>query len=126
MTKLLIVDDSQLACKLVKQTSDKLNNVEVEMSNSVDAAISLLSSQKFDCVITDLNMPEKSGLDLVAEARKFGITTPIVVLSSKANDELREQGKSLGANGVISKPITDKKLKAVLAEHTSWQEAVAT
>ncbi len=126
MTKLLIVDDSQLACKLVKQTSDKLNNVEAEMSNSVDGAISLLSSQKFDCVITDLNMPEKSGLDLVTEARKFGIATPIIVLSSKANDELREQGKSLGANGVISKPITDKKLKAVLAEHTSWQEAVAT
>jgi two-component system chemotaxis response regulator CheY len=75
-------------------------------------AIELLPNQKVDLVITDLNMPNVDGYELICSIRKNGEyhDLPIIVLSSLGNTEDIQKGLECGANSYLVKPFDPKRV----------------
>jgi len=91
---------------------------EVEQAEDGVQALALASRQRFDLVITDVNMPNMDGITLVRELRgkpnyKF---VPLLVLTTEATSERKMQGKQAGATGWLVKPFNPERLLATIAK----------
>ncbi len=111
----LTVDDSKTMREMVAFT---LRGAGFDVTEAEDGkdALTKTSGKKFDLIITDLNMPNMDGLQLIAELRqkpefKF---TPILMLTTEGDDQKKAQGKAAGATGWIVKPFNPEKLIAVI------------
>ncbi|RQW83322.1 MAG: response regulator [Geobacter sp.] len=105
--KILIIEDSPTMRQLIAFALKRLPGVRiVEASDGVDG-LKKLSSDKFDLILTDINMPVMDGLKLVSLVRNDANyrTTPIVVITTEGAQEDRDRALSLGANDYITKPI---------------------
>ena len=87
----------------------------VEAVDGLDA-LSKAKAQSFDCVVTDVNMPNKDGIALIKDLRalpnyKF---TPMLMLTTESGMDKKQQGKDAGATGWIVKPFNpDQLLKTI-------------
>jgi two-component system, LuxR family, response regulator FixJ len=73
------------------------------------------------CLILDVNMPGMSGLDLLDRLARTGRHRPVVILTARRDDGLRELASSLGASSVLSKPVRkDELLGAIAAAEQSY------
>lgn len=111
MDKLLIVDDSASMRQMVSFTL-KDAGYEVIAANNGKDALSKLGCGKVAMVITDLNMPEMDGLELIRQLRmtpgyKF---VPIIMLTTEAQESKKQAGKQAGASGWMVKPFTPEQL----------------
>ncbi len=113
--KILTVDDSKTMRDMVTFT---LKNAGFELREAVDGkdALSVISGFKPDVVITDLNMPNMNGFELIRALRadpahKF---TPILMLTTEGDESKKAEGKSAGATGWIVKPFSPEKLVQVV------------
>jgi len=88
----------------------------VEAGDGEEALSAVDKSDKFDVVITDINMPNMNGIELIRKLRsdvKFKFT-PILVLTTEGGDDKKDEGKQAGATGWIVKPFNpDVLLSAV-------------
>ena len=86
----------------------------VEANDGVDG-LKKLSSERFDLILTDINMPIMDGLKLVSLVRNDANyrTIPIVVITTEGALEDRERALALGANDYITKPIQPTKILEV-------------
>jgi two-component system chemotaxis response regulator CheY len=110
--KILIIEDSPTMRQLIAFALKRLQGVRiVEAHDGVDG-LKKLSSEKFDLILTDINMPVMDGLKLVSLVRNDANyrTTPIVVITTEGAKEDRERALSLGANDYITKPIQANKI----------------
>jgi two-component system chemotaxis response regulator CheY len=113
--KILAVDDS---VSIRKSISFILGQEGYEITEAVDGADGLAKAKadKFGLVITDINMPNMDGIELIKQLRttegyKF---TAIIALTTENQQSKMEEGKSAGATGWIVKPFTSDKLIAVV------------
>ncbi|WP_395396644.1 response regulator [Novosphingobium sp. BL-8A] len=83
------------------------------------AFLSEFSSGRFDCVITDIRMPEISGLDVIDRLRRIDSRTPVIVLTSAMDEYSRQRAEASGACAYLMKPVDDammlKALQSALA-----------
>lgn len=115
MAKILAVDDSASMRQMVSFTLKGAGFDVVEASDGVEA-LSKAQGNKFDLVISDVNMPNMDGLTLVGELRKLGDFKfiPILLLTTESSMEKKKEGKAAGATGWIVKPFNpDQLLKTV-------------
>ena len=86
----------------------------VEANDGVDG-LKKLSSERFDLILTDINMPIMDGLKLVSLVRNDASykEIPIVVITTEGAQEDRERALALGANDYITKPIQPTKILEV-------------
>lgn len=116
MAKLLIVDDSTMLRDMLNYALNEGGYTDVvEAIDGVDG-LAKAKSATFDLIITDINMPNMDGIDLVSELRKIPqySKTPILVLTTERSDEMKAKGKVAGATGWIVKPfVPDQLLKAI-------------
>ncbi|AMF93300.1 response regulator [Vibrio fluvialis] len=119
MTKILAVDDSISIRQMVSHTLMDAG-YEVETANDGREALTKAQSTKFDVVISDVNMPNMGGFELVKAIRgnpqyKF---IPILMLTTETSMEKKQEGKLAGATGWLVKPFNPdtllKTLKRVL------------
>lgn len=119
MTKILAVDDSISIRQMVSHTL-KDAGFEVETANDGQDALTKAKRTKFDVIISDVNMPNMGGFELVKAIRgnpqyKF---IPILMLTTETSTEKKQEGKLAGATGWIVKPFNPdtllKTLKRVL------------
>lgn len=87
----------------------------LEAADGVDA-LNQLSATQVDMVLTDLNMPNMDGIELIKQLRslqnyKF---TPIVFLTTESQQERKQQGRDAGATGWIVKPFKPDQLVGVI------------
>lgn len=113
--KILTVDDSKTMREMVSFTL-KGAGYEVVEAEDGKAALSALNGIKVDAVITDLNMPNMNGFELIKALRadpnyKF---TPILMLTTEGDGSKKEEGKAAGATGWIVKPFSPDKLVDVM------------
>ncbi|MEK6657961.1 MAG: response regulator [Nitrospirota bacterium] len=111
--KILVVDDSATMRMFLSMTLKRVfaDITITEAENGVDA-IKKMQTQDVDLVLTDMMMPEMNGLQLIENIRKLlNKDVPIIVITTKGEEENRELGLSLGANGYITKPVSGNKLK---------------
>ncbi len=103
----MVVEDSPAMRQLIVYAVRRLKKVEVkEAENGVDA-LKLLSSEKFDILLTDINMPMMDGLKLLGLIRQDEIhgSIPVVIITTEGALADREKAMTLGANAYITKPI---------------------
>jgi two-component system chemotaxis response regulator CheY len=115
MRKILTVDDSSSIRQMVSFTLQKAG---YEVAEAVDGkdGIAKAGGGKFDLIITDLNMPNVDGIQLIASVRKLpGYSyVPILMLSTESQAEKKDAGRKAGATGWIVKPFNSDQLVAVV------------
>ncbi|NVD08633.1 response regulator [Vibrio sp. JPW-9-11-11] len=115
MTKILAVDDSVSIRQMVSHTLRDAG-YDVETANDGRDALSKIMRAKFDVVISDVNMPNMGGFELVKALRekpqyKF---TPILMLTTETSSDKKQQGKAVGATGWLVKPFNPDTLLKTL------------
>jgi len=115
MSNVLIVDDSRSIRELL---GGVLANAGFAVTSASDGQEGLNTAQtdKFDLVITDINMPVMNGFDLLKSLRKLPEYSfkPILILSTEFSQEMKVQGKEAGATGWMVKPFDPVKLVDVI------------
>jgi len=115
MKRVLSVDDSASVRQMVGFTLRRAGYEVVEASDGRDG-MERAAREKFDLVITDLNMPRMDGIEMIAGIRKlpgYGFT-PILMLTTESQAEKKDAGRKAGATGWIVKPFQAEQLVAVL------------
>ncbi len=112
---LLIVDENPYVAGILVQTLRPDFNVTVANTGQ-DAARLLTQSNHFDCVLTELNLPNLGGLELTKLIRmsRSMSHTPVVILSSALDSDTRIQCLEQGVDGYIAKPFNPLEVKARL------------
>jgi two-component system, NtrC family, nitrogen regulation response regulator NtrX len=109
MTRLLIVDDDQSTLASLSRAF-RMAGYEAVVCDNAARAITLLKSERFDLVFSDVVMPGKDGLTMLAEVRELGISTPIIMISGQATVDMAVRATRLGAVDFLEKPISSEKL----------------
>jgi two-component system chemotaxis response regulator CheY len=111
---ILVVEDSASTRSLVKTIIEDLGEefYVYEASNGFEA-LKALPSEKFDLIITDINMPDINGLELInfIKTSELYKDIPIIIISTERSEEDRRRGISLGAEAYITKPFEAEELK---------------
>ncbi len=107
--KILIVDNNEEFARTVLQS---LTNEEFEVAHvkKVEDAISILLSEHFDLVLSDLKLSGKSGLDLLRKIRSEKLDCPTIIYTSYTSIKCAAQALRLGAADYILRPFTDSYL----------------
>ena len=115
MANILAVDDSPSMRQMVAHTL-KQNGHTVTEAPDGKAALDKAKQQKFDAVITDVNMPNMDGITLIRELRKLNDYrfTPLLLLTTDSAPEKNQEGKTAGATGWLVKPFDPEKLMATI------------
>jgi two-component system chemotaxis response regulator CheY len=112
---ILTVDDSKTMRDMVSFT---LKGAGFDVLEAVDGqdALSKVSGKRIDVVLTDINMPNMDGITLVKELRGQADfkATPILMLTTEADEKKRSEGRAAGATGWIVKPFDPDKLLQVI------------
>ena len=95
------------------QTRAQLGPLEVTEAQSGFDAMRLLPRARYDLIITDINMPDVNGLELISFIRKSPLyqTTPLVIISTQATERDVARGRKLGADAYVPKPFTPEQLR---------------
>ena len=113
---MLFVDDTAALRRIIAHSHERLVFADIiEAENGVDA-LNKLEGQKIDLVITDWNMPEMNGADLVKTLRsmpEYG-EIPIVMITTRGMKDDVMTAMKLGVNGYVIKPFTPDVLKSKL------------
>lgn len=113
--KFLVVDDSASIRQLVSFTLTEAGHEVLAAENGRDA-VEKLSGSKIDMVITDLNMPDMDGIELIRKLRSMDDYrfSPILMLTTESQEAKKQEGKRAGASGWIVKPFTPQQLLEVI------------
>ncbi len=109
VNNVLIVDDNQIMCKLISDilTRDGYSCISV---NSVDGALSALYKDTFPLVISDINMPEKSGIDLLNNIATQYTDTAIIMVTAVDERNVGIDALEKGASAYLIKPFGKNEL----------------
>ncbi len=118
MKTIMIVEDSATTRSMIRAVLEEFDEVETVEAASGFEAIKLLPSQEVDLVVTDINMPDINGLELINFMRKDErwLNTPIIIISTERSEEDKRRGVALGANAYITKPFDPEDLQGLVKE----------
>ncbi len=104
---ILVVDDSPTMRQLIVFALKRLRDVSITEANDGVDGLKKISSDKFDLVLTDINMPVMDGLKLVSLIRGDAThkEVPIIVITTEGGQEDKDRAMALGATSYITKPI---------------------
>ena len=106
---LLLVDDDPNTLASLSRAF-RLAGHEAAVCDNAGRAMELLRTESFDLIFSDVVMPGKSGIELLEDLKKAGITTPIILISGQANVEMAVRATKLGALDFLEKPLSTDKL----------------
>lgn len=127
--KLLVVDDEERILRLLNMYLTREGYEIDEAMNGAEALEKALVDQ-YDCILLDVMMPEKDGLEVLQELREKKIMTPVILLTAKGEESDRVSGFESGADDYIVKPFSPRevvlRVKAILRRSVAFPGAVAT
>jgi two-component system chemotaxis response regulator CheY len=114
----LVVEDSPMMRQLIVFALARIRNMAVTEADDGIAGLKRLASERFDIIITDINMPIMDGLKLVKRVRmdERHKDTPVIVITTEGSSEDRERAMALGASAYITKPIQAPQVIAKVKE----------
>lgn len=110
MNILLVEDEPNVASLLHKCLSEKSHRIGIATNGQM--GLDLILTQKYDLVLLDIMLPEKSGLEILEELQKARNQTPIILLTALDTTETVVKGLNLGADDYIVKPFKIDELLA--------------
>lgn len=122
--RILLVDDNVFVADTMNHLLTREGHVVTYAQNGEDAwALCTGGTSAFDLVMTDQNMPVVTGVELLRRLRKAGSKVCVMVVSGHLAPELVQELESLGVNGVLGKPFTQKQLLDAVREALSASRA---
>jgi len=115
MARVLVIDDD-LACRVLAALLLEHAGHSPTAVASVERALERLVDARVDVVVTDLNMPGWSGLDLLRLMRERRLTQPVIVMTGSDDDALIARTVELGAIAVLRKPYGTGELEAAIED----------
>jgi len=117
MRRILAVDDSASMRQIVSQALKGAGYEVIEASDG-DEALDFARRETVDLVIADVNMPNMDGITLIRELRQLAAyrLTPLIILTTEASPEKKQQGKSAGATGWVVKPFNPERMLAAISK----------
>ena len=113
--KILLVDDEANIAKTEQQLLERLGYRVTIRTGSVDALEAFKANpDRFDLVVTDMNMPNMTGVQLAGEIKKIRPEIPIILCTGYSYQVNEEQSKALGIQGFIMKPVMTKEIAGVI------------
>ena len=119
MPRILIVEDSPTMRTLLSSALEELEgSVKIVEAESGFEALRMLPRERWDLIVTDVNMPDINGLELVSfiRHRTGGEATPILIISTEAAERDRSRALSPGATAYLVKPFEADALVASVRE----------
>lgn len=124
MRKVLVVEDSSTTRAFVRAIVEgesftrRLGSFEVSEARSGFEAMRLLPRGPYELIVTDINMADINGLELIKFVRtsEHHKTTPLLIISTQNTERDVERGMSLGANAFLPKPFTEDKFADACAK----------
>ena len=114
--RVLIVEDSPTMRAWLGSALEELDvQVKIVEADSGFEALRLLPRERFDLIVTDINMPDINGLELVAFVRnnEAYASIPLVIVSTEGSERDRDKGLGLGADAYLAKPFEPEALREV-------------
>lgn len=114
---IITVDDAATLRKMVSFTLKGAGHEVLEAPDGSDA-LEALRNRSVDLVITDVNMPKMSGIELTRQLRTLPHfqKTPIILLTTESDTAKKAEGRAAGATGWIVKPFSQEQLLALVAK----------
>jgi two-component system chemotaxis response regulator CheY len=116
MKTILIVEDSATTRSLIRAVIDELGDFETVEASSGFEALKILPAQHYDLIVTDINMPDINGLELISFVRNNPRYDhlPVIIVSTERSEEDKKRGMALGAAGYIAKPFKSSELQEII------------
>ena len=113
---ILIVDDSATMRMIVIKS---LRQAGFESANVIEAggakeALQKIAAGGIDLVLSDVNMPEITGIELVKVVKAKMKDLPVIMITTESSSEMKEKMMQAGANGIVTKPFPPEELKRIL------------
>jgi two-component system chemotaxis response regulator CheY len=116
MKNVLIVEDSKAIRSMIRVSLEEAGGFfAIEAGNGFEA-LKTLPTRRFDLIITDINMPDINGLELIGfvKSNPEYKDIPLVIVSTEKSDEDKKRGLALGAASYVVKPFTKAELMTVV------------
>jgi len=115
----LVVEDSPAMRTLIASTVEEIDGVSASEAESGFEALKALPRGDFALIITDINMPDINGLELIRFIRdnERYRETPLIIISTESSQRDRERGLALGANAYLVKPFEPAELKETVERY---------
>ena len=116
MKNVLIVEDSKAIRSLIRIALEEAGEFLTEEAGNGFEALKMLPTRKFDLIITDINMPDINGLELIGfvKANQAYKDIPLIIVSTEKTEQDRKRGMALGAAAYIVKPFRKEDLLAMV------------
>jgi two-component system chemotaxis response regulator CheY len=117
--RILIVEDSATMRSLLASTLEGLGaGIEVHQAQSGFEALRCLPRDAFDLIVTDINMPDINGLELVSFVKGNSAyrSIPLIIVSTEGSERDRTKGLELGADAYLVKPFAPEQLVRIARE----------
>ena len=116
--RVLVADDSPSVRKFVSFAL-KMKGIRVITACDGMDALEKIPQEQFDLIITDLNMPNVDGFELIRTVRQNDsyMEIPIIILTSMQNEEEKEKGFQVGANSYLVKPFNVQKIQYEVSKY---------
>ncbi|MEP6547849.1 MAG: sigma-54 dependent transcriptional regulator, partial [Gammaproteobacteria bacterium] len=110
----LVIDDEPDLCELLSITLQRMN-LDPRTANSVAAAQRLLKTERFDLCLTDMQLPDGNGIELVEWMQLHTPSVPVAVITAHGNMETAVRALKVGAFDFVSKPLDLTGLRKLVA-----------
>ena len=122
--KILVVDDERIVCAGCKKILDEAG-YQVKTTLSAKNALEMLKEEPFDIVITDIKMPELSGIELLEIIRRDHPEITVIVITGYSTVETAVEAMKLGAFDYLPKPFTSDQVTLVIKKAIERKDLVA-
>lgn len=116
MKKILVVDDELTIRTILKQILEQ-GGFECEMAADGKEALEMLKADNFDLMITDINMPEMDGVELLQKTKELLPTFPVIFITAYGRDKIIMQAMRSGLTDYIEKPFRMNDVIDVVKRH---------
>jgi DNA-binding response OmpR family regulator len=107
----LVIEDDAMVARVVARALETAGYT-VDATASANDGLTRASTGSYDAILLDLELPDRDGLDVLRELRGSGLTTPILIMTGRDDDEHVVRGLDAGADDYLLKPVSTDVLKA--------------
>jgi len=117
MARVLIADDSSTMRKILLRSLGAIGVTDVTEAADGNEALAAFAAARFDMVLTDWNMPGKSGLEVLQTIRATNKTVPVIMVTTEADKSRVLEAIRSGVSDYLVKPFTAEMLREKLQKH---------
>lgn len=121
--KILVVDDEMLVRNFLAETLRR-KNIEVTTAENGQKAVNLIKENAYDLIITDMKMPDISGIDVLKKAKEFSPSSTVVIITAFGSIENAVEAMRLGAFNYIIKPFSPDTIEAIISKAEEHQSLI--